>query len=1349
MSDISIPLSEPKVETDSVIWSRFTLILTLGVQFLAIVSIALAIIYAVAWFRIPFIGALIGNEMKINAMLPTQPGSWNGLTAGLFYKDQLVAINGLDIIDNHKILEILRSYNIADTVELTVKSPDGKIHEINVELQDFPIWDRVTWFALPYIVGLSYLGCALLILSLRREDIAGRVFAVFAASAAASIACFFESNTTQHLTFLCTLFLAIVAGSLIHFALINSSETNLSKQWRLLIWFGYLISIIIVILGLLWYFIEDTFPKNILHWNIEFLYIGVSALIFIYFTFNRRFRSTSPAIRQQSRIIMWGSIITFLPLGIWLLVNSISSEWIPFSPFYFIPLAALPISVSYGILQYSFVKTDYLLSRVVLYAVLSIVAVVGYALIVSGLSLVLGDLFAVNNPYILGLVFVVLALFIIPIWSRIQEAVDRIFLRRRLHYQQLVQEFRQKLTPSMGLTEITNLIRHYIGEFLDPLSMHVFILDSSRGLYTATPDSSGRPTTDIHFSVNSPLPHYFSRDRSIIYIRSDQDFIPTLVTEKARISMLRSQLFVSMLGREEQVIGFMSLGPRQSEQLYMQQELDYLKSLCDHAAMAFERVQVVVDLERRVNEMNVLIRVSQGINITLGFDDILELIYSQAIRIIPSRDFWILLYDRENNLYYYAFYLENDQRLLSRENQALSSDADLAQEVVRSGQPIITDDYEKESQRRGIIPQIEGIYAWIGVPLNAGAETVGAMSFGNRDPSIVYSPNQIELMQAIADQAAGAIVKASLLQESERGALQLKLLNEVARNLTSTLDVSNLLDQILDNAIDIIGCEAGTLFLVDEDTGELIFEVVKGPVSDELKGKRLAPGTGHAGKAVDTGRGAIVNEARKTAEWLRSPDEQTGFHTRDLLLAPLLAQERVIGVIEVINRLDGLPFTKDDQELLTAFSSQAAIALENARLYTLTDRRLAERVNELSVMQRIDRELNTYLEVPRAMKITLDWAMRQSGADAGLVGTVHEDGLRVMADQGFGNELESYRDSLLPVDLPGVKGAVNEEITQQISRSDFFKQQDDDYTLLPEAKSQIVIPIRREEQVIGLILLESTQKDPWTEDVKDFLSRLSDHAAIAIANAQLFLQVQEADLAKSEFVSFVSHELKTPMTSIRGYTDLLLGGAVGQINEAQENFLSTVRSNVNRMSTLVSDLADISRIESGRLHLEFAPVLLTDLVNEVVRPHEQGLKEKEQTLKQHITDDLPPVWGDRTRIAQIFTNLLSNANKYTPQSGTITIQAEQSPNLWDPDGAPEVVLVSVQDTGVGMSMEDQEHIFTKFFRSADPKVREVPGTGLGLSITKYLVEMQGGKIWFESELGKGTIFKFTLPVAEV
>jgi signal transduction histidine kinase len=300
-------------------------------------------------------------------------------------------------------------------------------------------------------------------------------------------------------------------------------------------------------------------------------------------------------------------------------------------------------------------------------------------------------------------------------------------------------------------------------------------------------------------------------------------------------------------------------------------------------------------------------------------------------------------------------------------------------------------------------------------------------------------------------------------------------------------------------------------------------------------------------------------------------------------------------------------------------------------------------------------------------------------------------------------------------------------------------------TLLPGAHTQIVVPIRREARVVGLLLLES--RSDSQEDMA-FLNRLSDHAAIAISNAQLYGEVQRANVAKSDFVSFVAHELKNPMTSIKGYSELLAGGAVGGINEMQMSFLNTIRSNVERMSTLVSDLNDNSKIEAGRLRLDYRALDVAGLIEEVSRSTKRQTEDKKQSFQVELPPGLPPVWADGTRVSQVLTNLISNANKYTPEGGTITVGAEAGPNQWDPAGARQVVHMWVRDNGIGISAEDQAKIFQKFFRSEDLKAREAPGTGLGLNITRSLVEMQGGRIWFESEYRKGTTFHFTIPVAE-
>jgi len=229
-----------------------------------------------------------------------------------------------------------------------------------------------------------------------------------------------------------------------------------------------------------------------------------------------------------------------------------------------------------------------------------------------------------------------------------------------------------------------------------------------------------------------------------------------------------------------------------------------------------------------------------------------------------------------------------------------------------------------------------------------------------------------------------------------------------------------------------------------------------------------------------------------------------------------------------------------------------------------------------------------------------------------------------------------------------------------------------------------------------------------------------------------------ANRSKSEFVSFVSHELKLPMTSIKGYSDLILSGATGPLNEHQTSFLTTIRNNVNRMAALVSDLADISRIENDNMRLERREVPIWDVIDEVVTMMRPQIAQKEQTITVDIPNELPKAWVDRHRLAQILTNLVNNANKYTATGGAIVVHARQDDNM---------IQLEVKDTGYGISPEDQQKLFSKFFRSADDKVREVAGNGLGLCITKNLIELHGGRIWFTSEYRKGTSFCFTVPIS--
>lgn len=1317
--------------TQSVL-SRVLQIAVLFYQVAAIVVFITTLYLANDWLRYPFIGGFFEHTLVLNGSDTSEEGKmWAMYEQGFDVGDQLVSLDGEAVSTSAQLKEMLGSRQVGGQVTVGIRTTKGTLEERQIVLREFPITDRYAFFYIPEFLSLIFLGVSLWIFGLRRTEPAGRAFSIFTTSLAIGVGALFDLYTTHTFTYLWTFALGMIGGSLIDLGLGFPQELRIVIGRPYLRWTGYLAGLALVInaYGTLFNFDEPT--AYISAWQVMYGFVGLAALFYFGMLFYHFLTSRSPVVKNQTRTILIGSLIAFGPLVAWFLFSGQA-----FNPYLLPFLIVFPLVNAYVVLRFRLLRTDYWVRRGIVYALLTLFVVFAYGLFVSGLALILP--LPSDNPYLIGGLVFVIAVLLNPLRNRLQTVVDGTFFRGQRAYEDRIRTFSHELTGARDIEAIGRVIRQQVMSTLMPERLHVYTYDALNDQYAAIYGDDGRPTSDIRFASTSPLVQYFQQENIPLYL--DTLNPPAILKgDEARLSLLGARLYIALRG-DERPVGWLALGSPLSGVAYTPKDLDYLERICDQASVAISRVQTVVDLERRVQEMNALSRVSQGVNVTLAFDDLLELIFAQTSQIIPSTYFHITLYNKAANYFYHGFRVDDDERMQSLENQPLPPSLGLGQEIIRKGRPLITQDYVRECQSRNVTPSAAGIYAWMGVPLNSGAETIGALSVGSRDTTITYTRAQLDLLQSIADQTVGAIVKARLLQETEQRAHQLATLNEIMRQLTSTLEQESLLHNILDNAVNILNCEAGTLFMVDDQTGDLIFRVTIGPVAGNLLGQRLPAGTGIAGRAVQTRAPVIENDAQRSASRFAGTDKQTGFTSRSLLAVPMQIKDRVLGVIEVINRRDGLPFVRDDQNILTAFAGQAAVAVENARLLALTDQELAARVEELQVMGRIVRELNASLDVDRAMRITLEWAMRQSNAEAGLIGMLEDDQIRLMAQEGYDEVFTDPSNGHLPKDMPTIRPALESGQPSQVSLVASGEK-----GLLSAAHTQIVIPIRREADVIGLLLLESMSD---SQANLGFLNRLSDNAALAIYNAQLYAEVQRANDAKSDFVSFVAHELKNPMTSIKGYTELLAAGSVGEINEMQANFLNTIRANVERMSVLVSDLNDNAKIEAGRLRLDYKPVQVAEVVEEVMRSTRRQIEDKKQTVDMRLSTDMPPVWADPVRVGQVLTNLVSNAYKYTPEGGTITIGAEAAANQWDPEGAKKVVHLWVRDNGIGISIEDQAKIFQKFFRSDDSKAREAPGTGLGLNITKSLVEMQGGRIWFESEFRHGTAFHFTVPVAE-
>ena len=1315
-------------------------------QVVAVLIFAASLILGLDWLNDPFVGGIFEQTMVLNGTDTREPGKhWALYEQGFEIGDQLVSVNGRPVLSGEDLHRTMIALQIGQSVPIEMRTTEGDVRTVDVTLESFSASDRIAFFVIPSAMSLVFLGLSLWIFGLRRTESAGRAFSMMTTSIAVVIGALYDLYSFHYFTYVWTLAAALSGGAVIDLALCFPQEARLLLRRPYLRWFGYAVGIGLAVSAFSSLYDFQNPTAYFASWRNIYIFVGISALIYFAALTIHAFFSHSPVVKSQARTILFGALIAFGPIVFWLLYSSWrnigggSAEAVPFNPYLFVPFILFPLVNGYVILRFRLLRTDYWVRQGMVYSLLTILAVAAYGLFVSGIGLITSNFVSANNPYLIGGLVFLIAVLLEPLRTRLQVLVDSTFFRGQRAYEERLRTFSHELTNAPDINTIGKVLREQISSSLVPDRLHIYTYDSLNDQYIALANGDGRPTSDIRFSSNSSLVQYLQRETIPLYL--DTINPPMAIRgDEARLSLLGARLFVSLPG-EDRPVGWLALGTPLSGSVYTPKDLDFLDNISDQSSVAIARVQTVVDLERRVQEMNALTRVSQGVSVTLTFDDVLELIFTQASQIIPSSLFHITLYNKAANYFYYGFRVDDNERITKLENQPLPPSLGLGQEIIRKGRPILTQDYLRECRARNITPSVQGVYAWMGVPLNSGAETIGSLSVGSSDATVTYTTAQLDLLQAIADQTVGAIVKARLLQESQQRAYQLSTLNEITRQLTSTLEQEPLLRNILENAVNILNCEAGTLFLMDEPTGDLIFRVTAGPVAGNLLGQRLPAGTGIVGRAVQLRTPIIENDGQRSITRYEALDKQTGFVSRSLLAVPMQIKDRVLGVIEVINRKDGLPFVEDDQNLLTAFAGQAAVAIENARLLALTDQELAERVEELQVMGRIVRELNASLEVVHAMRTTLEWAIRRSNAEAGLIGMIEGDHLRLMAHQGYDDILTAEKEAELPLELlPALRAAIERNQPSQISLlSNGAK------GILPFAHTQIIVPIRREAQVIGLLLLESTSD---SQGNLSFLNNLSDSAAIAIANAQLYDEVQRANSAKSDFVSFVAHELKNPMTSIKGYTELLAAGSVGQINEMQANFLSTIRSNVERMSALVSDLNDNAKIEANRLRLDFKPVEVAEIVDDVMRSTKRQVEDKRQSVELHLSPALPPVWADRLRVGQVLTNLISNAHKYTPEGGKILVGAEATNNQWDPEGAKRVVHLWVRDNGIGISIEDQMKIFQKFFRSDDSKAREVPGTGLGLNITKSLVEMQGGRIWFESAFRGGTTFHFTIPVAE-
>ena len=547
-------------------------------------------------------------------------------------------------------------------------------------------------------------------------------------------------------------------------------------------------------------------------------------------------------------------------------------------------------------------------------------------------------------------------------------------------------------------------------------------------------------------------------------------------------------------------------------------------------------------------------------------------------------------------------------------------------------------------------------------------------------------------------------------------------LYEVSKAIGSSLDLEVVLQRVMDAIILLTQAERGFLMLLNDD-GVLEVRIARNFDQESLDSGEIAVSRTITRQIFEQAKPIVTTNAAEDPRYAGQASIVAN-QLRSIMAAPLMARGTTIGVVYVDNRVRTGLFRETDLELLEAFAGQAAVAIDNARLFRETDQELARRVEELKMLQWIDRQLNETLDSRKAMDITVEWAVRLYKAKSASLAMINPEdySLLVMAHAGEQDDI-THTQEHISLAHPIIMHVIE---TGEAA----LHTAEDGHTIL-------CVPIQRENKVIGVMLVTGDETNAFDQESQGLVTRIADRAAIAIENARLYNEVKRANQAKSEFIGIVAHELKVPMTSISGYADLIM--QFGKLEDKEAGFVQRIKNSVVRMQQLVEDLSDISRIESGNLRVEVTDVDLKEVIEQAKASVMAQVDERQHTLIEEIDNNLPIVRADPARTVQILINLLSNAYKYTPNGGRITIHA--TPYR---DGR---VYISVQDTGVGLSEEELRKLGTKFWRSDNDHAVKQRGTGLGFSITRNLLDMMNATLGIQSKPGQGSTFTIGLPTA--
>ena len=821
--------------------------------------------------------------------------------------------------------------------------------------------------------------------------------------------------------------------------------------------------------------------------------------------------------------------------------------------------------------------------------------------------------------------------------------------------------------------------------------------------------------------------------------------------------------------KDGRVIGAIVLY-RQSVRAFSDKQIAVLQTFADQAVIAIENARLFEAEQTRTKELQESLEYQTATSEVLGvisrspseLQPVLDSIVATAARLCEAEWAVIRRQGKDGTFHPVASRGAKDDlmRLITEHpivpgRGSVSSRALLERRAIHVGDVDADAEYS-EAQRE--VRRVGKFRTVLAVPLLSKREPIGVISLlrSNVRP---FSSRQIELVTTFADQAVIAIENARLFEAEQT---RTKELQESLEYQTATSEVLGVisrspselqpvLDAIVETAHGL--CQADYTLAATLEADRAYHIVASKDANPEfLAWVRDHPMSAGDGSAI--GLVAIEKRTIHLPDALADPrftdhGRQQRSKARTMLTVPLMRRGEVIGAL-FLARTDVRPFAERQIDLVTTFADQAVIAINNVGLFEEVQartRELTQSLSELKALSEVGQAVSSSLDLQTVLGTILRHACEISVTGGGAVYVLDQARGELVLEAGHNMSEEliaAVRQHHLKLSDPVVGECAKSGKPAQLADLD-TKRDHPLFDVLRRAgvRALLAVPLIHQGVTIGVLLVRRARAGVFDAATVSLLQSFASQSSIAINNARLFQEIEEkgeqlriASLHKSQFLANMSHELRTPLNAILGYTELIQDGVYGEPAPKMGTVLERVQTNGRHLLGLINDVLDLSKIEAGQLVLRLEDYALADVVQTVVASTESLAAEKKLALKCEVQKGIPAGRGDERRIAQVLLNLIGNAIKFT-DAGEVRVSARAKKAKY---------VIEVADTGPGIPEAERERIFEEFHQVDSSNTKKKGGTGLGLAIARRIVEMHGGRLSVQSEVGKGSTFRVDLPI---